>query len=450
MAVWSDILIRDIEQCRIDAEYYQPKYLYAKTLLGDKQLRKFGISVQHPAEVKRVYSSKGIQIVLAQNNRSNFYDWSEKRFMPEHFKNVLKSNRLEFGDVTVTRSGANYGQTSVITIEEKQNLFACADLLIIRTSEISGPLLSTFFNTKIGKDLVERGVYGSGQPHIAPAYIKEIPFPSRLLKINKEIEKIILTSRTLSARSQSLYSNAQEFLERELGLDKLKFDKPLSYEAKLSDVIGNNRADADYYQVPFRILGKHLATLDTKPLSRIVNLIKGIEVGSSSYVESGIPFIRVSNVKEAGITFGNSDKYISHQLYSKLKLFQPQIGELLLTKDGTPGVCYAVSEPIDGITSGGVVRLVIKEKRVPLEYLALVLNSRVCRMQVAQECSGALIVHWKPGSIKRLRIPLLSDSVMKELGQLVSESKKARTESQQLLEQAKRRVEEFIEQGVRN
>jgi len=42
----------------------------------------------------------------------------------------------------------------------------------------------------------------------------------------------------------------------------------------------------------------------------------------------------------------------------------------------------------------------------------------------------------------------LSDSTMKELGRLVSESKKALTESRQLLEQAKRRVEELIEQAV--
>jgi len=184
-------------------------------------------------------------------------------------------------------------------------------------------------------------------------------------------------------------------------------------------------------------------------LRQIADFIKGIEVGSNSYTEHGIPFLRVSNIKEIGISLGNSDKYISEQLYRALKSYQPQVGEILLTKDGTPGICYAVTEPIDGIVSGGIIRLVLKDYSLPIEYLTLVVNSKVCRMQIEQECSGALIVHWKPGSIKKLKIPILSDSIMKKLNDLVSNSKKARNESQWLLEKAKHRIEELIEQAVK-
>jgi len=286
------------------------------------------------------------------------------------------------------------------------------------------------------------------QGHVNLTILEDFKIPKIKIEVQNHIASLVLKSYELTKKSQSLYTQAQEILERELGLDKLVFDKPLSYEARLSEVVGNNRADADYYQIPFRSLGNHLKNLNTIPLGKMATIIKGIEVGSDSYVESGIPFLRVSNIKEKGISLGNSDKYISSRLYSALKCYQPQVGELLLTKDGTPGVCYTVTDEIEGIVSGGIVRLQLHDNSFPKEYLSLVVNSRICKMQIDQECSGALIVHWKPNSIRKLKIPVLSDSTMKELGRLVSESKKALTESRQLLEQAKRRVEELIEQAV--
>jgi restriction endonuclease S subunit len=159
-------------------------------------------------------------------------------------------------------------------------------------------------------------------------------------------------------------------------------------------------------------------------------------------------FLRVSNVKETGIETGSSDKYINNNLFSSLQIFQPEINELLLTKDGTPGICYVVDEIIDGIISGGIVKIKIINTSIPSEYLALVINSKICRMQVERVCSGALIVHWKPGDISKLQIPILSDGMMKKLSKLVAKSKQAKRESQQLLNQAQTRVEQLIEEAA--
>lgn len=144
-----------------------------------------------------------------------------------------------------------------------------------------------------------------------------------------------------------------------------------------------------------------------------------------------------------------SDKYISSGLYTKLKDYKPQIGELLLTKDGSPGVALSVDQECEGITSGGVVRLKPKNDYIPNEYLALVINSRACRMQVERECSGAIILHWKPGSIRKLMIPILPKPVMEKIAALVKESKYAKRKAEELLDQAKTRVEQLIEEAVR-
>jgi len=128
--------------------------------------------------------------------------------------------------------------------------------------------------------------------------------------------------------------------------------------------------------------------------------------------------------------------------------YKPQKGELLLTKDGSPGICYVVDQEIDGIVSGGILRLQLLNDSVPPEYLALVINSKACRMQVEQDCSGALILLWRPTSVRNLRIPILHDETMFEISDLVIESKRAKMESERLLEQAKTCVEQMIEGAV--
>ena len=107
-----------------------------------------------------------------------------------------------------------------------------------------------------------------------------------------------------------------------------------------------------------------------------------------------------------------------------------------------------VDHECDGVISGGLVRLKPKTDRIPNEYLALVINSRACRMQIERECSGALILHWKPALIRKLRIPILQASVMEEIADLVTQAKLARLKSQELLEQAKARVEKIVEEAI--
>ena len=91
------------------------------------------------------------------------------------------------------------------------------------------------------------------------------------------------------------------------------------------------------------------------------------------------------------------------------------------------------------------MNLALNDTSIPKEYLALVINSQICQMQADRDCSGALITHWKPEQIRKMKIPILSSETMGHLADLVTRSKAARKECKQLLEQAKNRVEELIE-----
>ena len=457
MAVWSEVNRASINEIdRFDAEYYKPEYIEISNTLNkintDKlnsyidfvQCGPFGSTIKN-----NTYISDGVIVARPFNVNSCVFEPDNIVYISEEDVNKKNLSLYDDKDIFFARVGdIRVGILSKTNINKKVTISPNIIATRLNNKKIYPEFVVLFFNTMLGHKQIERALKVVAQPTISTELIRKLKLFIPSKQIQEEVSILFNKSLELKQLSQSLYTQAQELLERELGLDKLFFDKPLSYEARLSEVVGNNRADADYYQIPFRSLGNHLKNLNTIPLGKMATIIKGIEVGSDSYVESGIPFLRVSNIKEKGISLGNSDKYISSRLYSALKCYQPQVGELLLTKDGTPGVCYTVTDEIEGIVSGGIVRLQLHDNSFPKEYLSLVVNSRICKMQIDQECSGALIVHWKPNSIRKLKIPVLSDSTMKELGRLVSESKKALTESRQLLEQAKRRVEELIEQAV--
>jgi hypothetical protein len=97
--------------------------------------------------------------------------------------------------------------------------------------------------------------------------------------------------------------------------------------------------------------------------------------------EGNIPFVRVSNLSPFEIT---EEKYISAELYAELSQHQPKQGEILFSKDGTPGIAYHLNEkPKKMVPSGGILRLKLKNKQINEDYLTLVLNSLIVQEQTS-------------------------------------------------------------------
>ena len=188
---------------------------------------------------------------------------------------------------------------------------------------------------------------------------------------------------------------------------------------------------------------------EVKPLKTfILDFQKGIEVGSENYREEGKPFIRVSNLSIHGFV-ERDQKYIDEELYQKLRdTYEPKVGDFLLTKDATPGISYIVKEPVEGIIASGILKLRINEDEIDKEYLALCINSLVGKLQIERDGGGSVITHWKPKQIKNLQIPILPSETQQKIAELVKQSHKARREAKELLEEAKRKVEEAIENEI--
>jgi len=316
--------------------------------------------------------------------------------------------------------------------------------IIPNEKAISGYYLMAYLNCKLARKQMEREALGSMQVELTLDATKNLLVLLPDVEIQHNIGELIKKFYDLSEESENFYSQAENLLLEELGLKDFEVKNDLSYIVNLSEAKSAHRADAEYFQPKYEKLISKIKTQNAKLLGDLVTIKKGIEPGGEAYQDEGKLFIRVSSLSKNGVK-NKDQKYLNEKLYQKLrKNYEPKLGEILLTKDATPGIAYVMKEPIEGIISSGILRLELKEKDIEKEYLALCLNSIIGQMQSERDGGGSVITHWKPEQIKNILVPILPKPTQQKIADLVKKSHESKKRAKQLLEEAKQKVEELI------
>lgn len=224
---------------------------------------------------------------------------------------------------------------------------------------------------------------------------------------------------------------------------------------KLSDsFIKTGRLDAEYYQQKYEVIENVIKKNKYERLAKIVEIEKSIEPGSNYYTEeAGLPFYRVSDYNKLGLSKPNKElsKSFVEENQNLIEKIKPKKGTILFSKDGSVGTAYLLRENLNGITSGAILHLKIKDnKKIIPEYLTLTLNSNLVKMQAERDAGGSIILHWRKEEIEQVLVPILDINKQKEIADLVEQSFKLKTESERLLDVAKKAVEIAIEEGEEN
>ncbi|HHT9138809.1 MAG TPA: restriction endonuclease subunit S [Candidatus Wunengus sp. YC60] len=438
---------------RIDAEFYEPEYLRTQQLLErarhntlaevcDKIINFGAYSLNNFIE----YLDSGVPYLFVGDIRDNYIDLSNVKFLDETLsKGLLHKSVVTEGQVLLTIAGT-IGNAAVAHNLPSYTNSNQAIANLYPKKEINPYYLATFLNCKYGELQSHRYIISNVQPNLLLTQVKKFIIPIASLNDQQKIENLIIKNFELREQSKQFTKEAEDLLLEELGLKDFQQKEDLSFIVNFSDVQKSNRIDADYFQPKYERLVHAIRSVNGKKLGDLVTMKKGFEPGSEAYQEEGKLFIRVSSLSKFGLE-DKDQKCLGEDLYQKLKSdFEPKIGEVLLTKDATPGISYVVKEGVEGIISGGILRLKIKQDIEP-EYLALCLNSIIGKMQAERDAGGSIIAHWRPEQIKNLIIPILPQSIQQKIANLVRQSHDARKKSKELLEQAKREVEEMIEKG---
>jgi restriction endonuclease S subunit len=448
---YSVVNYKNLEQgsLRFDSEHYHPTNLFLLQTLKKKNHAQIGdfafVTDGIHASIDFDENSK-INLLSAKAPKENYFDLSGTGFISKEQDEKNKRTRLKENDVVISTVGT-IGNCAVV---DKSILPANSDrhVGIIRIEKDYQPyFLSSFLLSKYGRFQTFRESTGNVQLNLFIYKIKEITVPNLSQNFQKLIQDVCVKAHRLKTDSVNFYSQAEQLLLSELGLLDWKPKHELAFIKNFSNAKDAERFDAEYFQPKYEeiveAVKKYKGGFDE--LGNLVKIKKSVEPGSEAYQENGIPFVRVSNLSKFELS-DNNQQFISEELYDELKTHQSKKGEVLLSKDATPGMAYFLNEePQKMIVSGGILRLKIDNKQVLPEYLALVLNSVIIQKQIERDAGGSIINHWRPDQVKATLIPVLKNDKQEEIKALIEKSFNDRKLSKSLLKIAKRGVEMAIE-----
>ncbi len=432
---------------RLDAEYYNPAVCIDFSKGSWNKISDILDFIQYGTSEDLNEDGLGFP-TLRLNEFDDVFIEKPKKYCNRVSENMARELQLKKDDVLICRTNGNpklVGKSAIIMNDNKY-IFASYLFRVRTKKDILNPAsLMTYLNSRIGRGEIERFSLTSNQTNFSPATLREIRIPVFSKEFQETIDQLVVKSYELHEQSKLLYQQSESLLLKELELIGFDNIEKLSSIVNLSDVKIFKRIDAEYFQPKYKIIEDKVKKYNASKLGELVSIKKGIEVGAEEYQEEGKVFIRVSSMTKFGIV-EIDQKYLSDKLYESLKKdFEPKKGEILLTKDATPGITYVLKEDIQGIISGGTLRLKLKNTEVENEYLALCLNSVIGQMQAERDAGGSVIAHWKPEQIKNVLIPILPKEIQRKISDLVRQSHKARKKAKELLGEAKRKVEEMIE-----
>ena len=433
---------------RLDAEYYQPEYVNNEKIISSYDYKTLG-------EISEIaygttpsgasFYKQGIPFVRSQNFSLLTINNSELVFCDEKFHFDNKKSSIRPRDILFAAVGTTIGQLAIVQNSiKKGNINQNIARVRITSKKIDSLFAGLFFASRIGQLQISRLVTGNAQSYLNTNQVKLFKVPIISQRKQLEIAKYFDKIQNRIEFANSIYFQAENLLLEELGLKDFKPKEELSYVINFSTLRSANRIDAEYFKPRYNKLIDYLKDkFELKKMEKLVTFQKGIEPGSEKYQEDGNPFMRVSNLSKFGIN-DNNQKYLSDKIYRELKdNYQPQMGEILLTKDASPGIAYVVKESIEGIISSGILQLKIKENLEP-EYLALLINSLVGQYHMERDTGGSVIIHWRPEQIKNMVVPILPKSTQQKISNFVRQSYQARKAAKQLLQEAKEKVEKII------
>lgn len=468
-----------IETGRLDAEYYQPKY---DDILHHIQAYKYG-----------------------SKNLAEICDIKEENFTPKDdttYKYVELANIGKYGNIIgcsqqkgedlPSRARRIVSKNDVVISSLEGSLDSCAlveedydgalcstGFYVLKSSVLNSETLLVLFKSPLVKELMRKGCSGTILTAIGRQELERIPIPLIRQEIQDEIAQHVQSSISLRKESQQLLEYAKLTVEgaiqngggkiasdyyvlqeksamelhiaiyvllHEVGIisndAKIKVSNVVCSCKKLSDsFLASGRLDAEYYQPKYDLLFEKLKGFPTATIKEIATIQKSIEPGSDAYQEKGIPFIRVANLSKFGLS--NSDVKLDTTQFADT--IRPQKDTILLSKDGSVGIAYKMEETQDVITSSAILHLQLTTPNVLPDYLTLVLNSIVVKLQAERDAGGSIIQHWKPSEIEHVIIPILPMNEQQMITNKIKQSFKMREDAQDLLLQAKCIIETAIE-----
>ncbi len=450
--------LSDVIDFRIESEYFEKRFLFLEKRISSIETISFTKLATfingRPYSSDSFNPNSGVRVskIGDVTNKRDFNSWE---YVENEEYQKQKGQLLLDGDILMTLTGDPPDVGKVNFIYKPNNCTwnqRVAKIKIIDKQTItSNESLYAILSTEYSRTQLERFAKGIRQRNLGNESLERLRIPKFSISFQELLEKLIKSRFSVLDSSKQAYSDAENLMLKEIGLKNFApSQEPVNVKFFSESFGKSGRLDAEYYQLKYeQVVGK-VKSKDYDILNNLVDITKSIEPGSKNYVENGLPFMRVADLSKNGLS--KPQKFISEYFVKenqdKINDLKPNKGTILFSKDGSVGIAYHLRKNYNGITSGAILHLNVKdEKRILPEYLTLALNSKVVQMQAERDAGGSIILHWRVREIENVVVPIIDFSKQKEIADLIEQSFSLKKKSEHLLEVAKKAVEIAIEEN---
>jgi len=457
MAVWQKIECKNLAfGLRLDPEFYRPDYLELRKKLkkiGTHSLLEIKEDIGYGLQAEPEYLKQGVDYIRALNLKDIGISGEILKIDQNQ---IPSANYLGVeGDVLITRSGANCGDTGII-----EDGFIGATygsyIIRIRVKNLNPFFVLAFLQSKYGRFQTIQIRTGLAQPNLSIPYIENlIQIPRNISnKIQNKTEILLKTAFQKQREIISLYKEmGQELLER-MKWDKVDIKHTLDYSTTSKDIFGNERVDPEFYQPKFRNLIKHLKKSGSIKLGNFCPIIKrGV---SPQYSEEGEVFIVNSkNLEPTGLIDISSLDKTSLNYFNEEKNKNAQLSQFDVLTYATGAYIGRTNAWLENVKAIAGIDCIISQPQKNIcnpIYLSLFLNSFAGLMQADQKASGSAQRHLYPKDLREYEVFIPQNKTGKpdlewqeKLANKIIHAYEAKKEAKQNLQKAKGLVEKAIE-----
>ncbi|MCZ9990660.1 hypothetical protein OFR29_12590 [Brachyspira hyodysenteriae] len=437
---------------RFDAEFYKKSIeisksinlMYISEILDVIQ---YGISIDMNEEKKgipiyRMNEINDLGYLCSTNVQKYAYiinDNDKEKFLLND-KDVLfnRTNSFDF----VGRTGIFYSTDNI------KKVFASYLIRLVPNKLILPEFLVVYLNTNLAiSEIKKRARISINQSNVSASELVKIKIPIFSDEFQKSIEKLVLEAHNQRQKSNSLMKEANEILEKEIGFDKLEIKKKkVNYSiVNYRETLSSKRIDAEYYQEKYKIIMDKIQSykngcIKITDLNSINN--KLISIDKNKKYE----YIELSNIDSMGF-INNLELYYGYELPSRARRLLNNNDVIISSVEGSLDKSSLIYNNNDNLLCSTGFLVFNENEFINPETLFCFFRLALIKELLKKISKGTILTAFDSNAICDMEIPNLDKNVQNVIAEKVQDAYKARDNAKALLEEAKKKVEDAIENG---
>ena len=362
----------------------------------------------------------------------------------------LETFKLKDGDVLFNRTNSYewVGRTGIYKkIDNRDFIFASYLVRFVPNKKIILPeYLASFLSSKYGIwDIKRRARQSINQTNVNPEEVKQIDIPLLSIVFQEKIKSNFDTSINLLIKSQNFYTHAETILLKEIGLQNFTPSKePVNIKSFKESFGVTGRLDAEYYQTKY----EDYLNLIYNYKNGYEKISKICELKDSNFSPELIEkykYIELSNIGKTGEVNGCTEEF-GKDLPTRARRIVYSGDVIISSIEGSLQSCAIIQNEFNkALCSTGFY--VVKSDSINSESLLVLFKSELLQAIMKQNCSGTILTGMNKDEFSKIPIPILDSKKQIKIAELIKESFILITESERLLDVAKKAVEMAIEEG---